>query len=109
MICSSLFGSSVKNFLIVCFLFNTISKEFSNSLFSFQNASEISSDLRSCFLESDRPRVFEIKKSLATLLHGSMDVNTNYIKMKMLRDKLDGYEEAPACTCIALHTWTSRQ
>lgn len=78
------------NSMVKSWLLNSISQEFSTSLRCFQDASDIWTDLRSCFLESDGARIFDIKKNLATLNQGSMDVNSYYTKMKVLWDELDG-------------------
>lgn len=97
------------NSMVKSWLLNTVSKEFANSLLCFQNAVDIWTDLRSRFLESDGPRIFDIKKSLTALTQGSMDVNSYYNKMKILWDELDGYDESPACVCRALQSWLNRQ
>ncbi|XVF80409.1 hypothetical protein PTKIN_Ptkin15bG0068300 [Pterospermum kingtungense] len=97
------------NSMVKSWLFNAICKEITTSLLCFQTAAEIWTDLKSRFMQSDGPRVFEIKKSLAMLQQGALDINTYYTKMKVLWDELEGYDEIPECTCPALQTWTTRQ
>lgn len=88
--------------MVKSWLLNSVSQEFSTSLLCFEDASGIWSDLRSQFLESDGPRIFDIKQNLATLNQGSMDFNSYYTRMKVLWDELDGYEALPSCTCATL-------
>lgn len=68
------------NSMVNEWLLNTISKEFSNNMLYFQSAVEIWKDLRSWFLENDA------SESLKSTLHrDAMDINTYYIKIKVLR------------------------
>lgn len=97
------------NSMVKSWILNSVSKEFSASLLGFHTAADLWSDLRSRFQESDGPRIFAIKKSLATLVQGAMDINTYYTRMKILWDELADYEEDLPCSCSALTNWNIRQ
>lgn len=84
--------------MVKSWIINTVAPDFANSLLYFRDAIDIWKDLRNRFLEKDGPRIFDIKKCLATLNQGSMDVNSYYNKKKILWDELDGYEDSPDCT-----------
>lgn len=92
------------NSMVKSWLLNTISREFSNSLLCFQDAVEIWNDLKSRFLESDGPRVFAIKKNLANLNQGAMDVNTYYTRMKVLWDESALDMKMPQFVLVLLST-----
>lgn len=92
------------NNMVKSWLLNSVSMEFSNSLLSFRDTVEIWNDLRSDSWEVMVQEFLPFKKRLANLNQGAMDVNSYYTKMKVLWDKLVGYEDALICACPVLNT-----
>ncbi|XP_061366043.1 uncharacterized protein LOC133309296 [Gastrolobium bilobum] len=89
------------NSMVTSWIFNSVSKEISDSLLYFSSASEIWTDLRTRFLQANSPKLFQLKQQIASLTQGSLDVNGYYTRLKILWDELLDHSPIPTCTCGA--------
>ncbi|XP_073317119.1 uncharacterized protein [Primulina huaijiensis] len=87
------------NSMVISWILNSVSKEIADSLMYLSTAREVWIDLKERFLESNALRIFQIKKLLANLHQGSMDVNIYYTKLRILWDELKDYQPVTTCTC----------
>lgn len=93
--------------ITVCYwILNSISQELAQSLLYIRSAAMIWKDLRESFHQSNRPRVFQLRKSLAGLQQGSLSVTAYYTKLKVLWNELKQYRSDPVCTCEGLKSWS---
>ncbi|KZV30418.1 hypothetical protein F511_13002, partial [Dorcoceras hygrometricum] len=66
-------------------------------------------DLRERFHQSNAPRIFQIKRLLADLHQGAMDINSYYTKMRILWDELKNFQPISVCRCGAMKEWLDYQ
>lgn len=87
------------NDTVISWLLNTISPEISSSIVYIPLATDIWNDLNIRFTQSNGPRLYEIKKDLASLTQNSMLVSTYFTKFKTLWDELVNLTHVAKCTC----------
>ncbi|KAB5520101.1 hypothetical protein DKX38_024420 [Salix brachista] len=92
------------NNMVLSWLLNSVSTEIANSIIYIDDASEIWKDLQDRFSQHNGPRIFQLKKSIASLCQENNSVSTYFTTMKGLWDELANHQPLPACTCGALKT-----
>lgn len=87
-----LYGSWKRcNSMIKSWIMNSVSKDIAASLLYIRTASDVWKQLKDRFSQSNRPRVYKLKKSLSALGQAALDVIGYYTKLKTLWDKLHEY------------------
>ncbi|XP_019237814.1 PREDICTED: uncharacterized protein LOC109217967 [Nicotiana attenuata] len=86
------------NDLVVSWLINSLSKEISRSVEYSESAKEIWCELEERYGKADGARVFELKKELAHISQGSLDIASYFNKIKQLWDEIASYK-IRVCTC----------
>lgn len=80
------------NSMLKSWILNTISKEISSSLLYIRSAPDVWKELKERYFQSNCSRVFQLKKSLASLNKGSLSVTTYYTQLKVVWDELREYQ-----------------
>ncbi|XP_073138143.1 uncharacterized protein [Henckelia pumila] len=105
-----LFGAWIRcNSMVISWILNDVSRDIADSLLFITTASEIWTDLRNRFHESNAPRIFQIKKLLNGLQQGSMDANSYYTKLRILWDELKDFQPVSVCNCGSIKEWMTYQ
>jgi hypothetical protein len=79
-----------------------LSKEIASSVIYANTEKEIWEDLRERFAQGNRPRIFEIQKSISVLSQDNSSVNSYYTRLKSLWDELSNFRPLPDCSCGAM-------
>ncbi|KAL0534469.1 hypothetical protein IC582_028760 [Cucumis melo] len=85
------------NNIIISWILNSVSKPISASILFANLARSIWLDLKERFQRKNAPRIFHLKRSLATLSQNQESVSMYFTKFKTLIDELNSYRSA--CTC----------
>ncbi|KZV18776.1 hypothetical protein F511_15014 [Dorcoceras hygrometricum] len=93
------------NSMVISWILNSVSREIADSLLYISTAYEIWNDLKERFCQSNAPRVFQIKRLLAELHQGAMDINSYYTKMRTLWDELKDFQPVSVCRCGSMKEW----
>lgn len=91
------------NDLVLSWLLNSLSKEVSKSVEYSGFASEVWNELEERYGKVDGVRVFELKKELAHISQGSLNIVFYFNMIKQLWDELASIltRRARSCTCNA--------
>ncbi|XP_040998951.1 uncharacterized protein LOC121244808 [Juglans microcarpa x Juglans regia] len=102
---SSLFHSWTRcNNMILSWLLNSLAKEIAASVIYVESAKEVWSDLQERFSQGNGPRIFQLQKSIASLMQNDLSVSAYFTQMKGLWDELMNYRPLPVCSCGGLRT-----
>ncbi|KZV15509.1 hypothetical protein F511_38613 [Dorcoceras hygrometricum] len=97
------------NSMVISWILNSVSREIADSLLYISTAYEIWNDLRDRFHQSNAPRIFQVKRLLAELHQGAMDINSYYTKMRTLWDELKDFQPISVCRCGSMKEWMDYQ
>ncbi|XP_019227913.1 PREDICTED: uncharacterized protein LOC109209160 [Nicotiana attenuata] len=87
------------NDLVVSWLINSLSKDISCSVEYSELAKDIWSELEERYGQADAARVFELKKELAHISQGSLDIASYFNKIKQLWDEIDALSISRVRSC----------
>ncbi|KAF5442390.1 hypothetical protein F2P56_035053 [Juglans regia] len=96
------------NDMVVSWIQNSISPSIKSSVVFVDDARDIWSDLQDRFSQQNGPRIFQLKKTLASLLQDHDSVSVYYGKLKTLWDELSIYDPIPVCNCGTMKTLLDR-
>lgn len=88
------------NDMVVSWLLNSISTEIKNSVAYFSTAKQIWDDLAIRFSQSNLPRIFQLRKELASMHQGNMSITSYFTKYMTLMAEIDTLCPIPKCVCI---------
>ncbi|XP_060195174.1 uncharacterized protein LOC132624407 [Lycium barbarum] len=90
------------NDLVVAWLANSVTKEIHRSVVYSEFAEDIWRELEARYGKADGARVFELKKALAHISQGSLDIASYFTKIKQLWDELASISNHSEnrCNCI---------
>ncbi|XP_060202683.1 uncharacterized protein LOC132631100 [Lycium barbarum] len=99
---SILIALSRCNDLVVAWLANSVTKEIHRSVVYSEFAKDIWRELEARYGKVDGARVFELKKALAHISQGSLDIASYFTKTKQLWDELASISvlSENRCNCI---------
>lgn len=86
--------------MVISSILNSVSKEIQSSVLYFSSAKEIWDELKTRFQQSNGPRLFQIRRNLATFSQNDQTVVDN-TRMKSLWDELSTFR--PGCSCGNCH------
>ncbi|KZV55756.1 hypothetical protein F511_21252 [Dorcoceras hygrometricum] len=95
--------------MVISWIMNSVSREIADSLLYISTAYEIWNDLRDRFHQSNAPRIFQVKRLLAELHQGAMDINSYYTKMRTLWDEMNDFQPISVCRCGSMKEWMDYQ
>ncbi|CAN7057379.1 unnamed protein product [Brassica oleracea var. botrytis] len=87
------------NSMVKSWLLNSVSSQIYGSILSFDDATEIWTDLHNCFHKTNLPQTFQLIQQIQDLRQGSMDLSGYYTTLKTLWNNLDGTEPPETCLC----------
>lgn len=90
---------SRRNSMVKSWLLSSVSKQIYGSIFSFDDATEIWTDLHNRFHKTNLPCTFQLIQQIQDLPQGSLDLSSYYTTLKTLWDNLDGTESPEMCLC----------
>ncbi|XP_041000611.1 uncharacterized protein LOC121246502 [Juglans microcarpa x Juglans regia] len=96
------------NDMVVSWLQNSISLSLRSSVAFVDDAHVIWTELQERFSPQNGLRIYELKKTLATLTQDDDLVNTYYSKLKTLWDELCVYDPLHVCSCGSTKFLTDR-
>ncbi|XP_074340197.1 uncharacterized protein LOC141677941 [Apium graveolens] len=88
------------NDMVVSWLLNSISTEIRNSVAYFSTAKQIWDDLAIRFSQSNLPRIFQLRKELASMHQGNMPITSYFTKYRTLMAEIDCLSPIPKCVCV---------
>ncbi|XP_073037030.1 uncharacterized protein [Primulina eburnea] len=95
-----LYGAWLRcNSMVISWILNSVSRDIADSLMYIPTASEMWIDLRDRFLQSNAPRIFQIKRLLTDLHQGSMNISAYYTRLRTLWDELKDFQPIAPCHC----------
>lgn len=97
------------NITVCSWLLNSVSQDIADSLRYIRSVVQIWRELKDQFHQSNRPRVFQLCKSLNELHQGSMSVTTYFTQLKILWNELKQFRSDPLCTCEGLQMLLASQ
>ncbi|KAF5442944.1 hypothetical protein F2P56_035549 [Juglans regia] len=92
------------NNMILSWILNSLSKEIAASVIYVDSASDMWSDLQERFSQSNGPRIYQLQKSIASLMQNDLYVSAYFTQMKGLWDELMNYRPLPVDSCGGLRT-----
>ncbi|XP_018624406.2 uncharacterized protein [Nicotiana tomentosiformis] len=87
------------NDLVVSWLTNSLSKDITRSVEYSELAKDIWSELEERYGHADAAKVFELKKDLAHISQGSLDIASYFNKIKKLWDEIDSLSISRVRSC----------
>ncbi|XP_041025344.1 uncharacterized protein LOC121265732 [Juglans microcarpa x Juglans regia] len=78
--------------------------EIAASVIYVESAKKVWSDLQERFSQGNGPRIFQLQKSIASLMQNDLSVSAYFTQMKGLWDELMNYRPLPVCSCGGLRT-----
>ncbi|XP_074368142.1 uncharacterized protein LOC141708419 [Apium graveolens] len=88
--------------LVISWLLNSISSEIRKSVVSiFHTFKQIWEDLATRFAQSNVPRLFNLRKELASLTQGTKSIIAYFTQFRGLIDELYSLSPIPKCICAA--------
>ncbi|KAJ8630527.1 hypothetical protein MRB53_023850 [Persea americana] len=97
------------NSMVLSWLTNAMVKDISDSVSYANTAHEVWIDLRDRFSQSNAPRIFELKKLIATHLQEKQSVASYFTKLKQYWDELGSLTPIAPCSCGASQSLAESQ
>jgi hypothetical protein len=85
--------------MVLSWILNSIDKSIVSSLIYHACPRDVWIDLEDRFSQSNNPRIFKLKRNIATLTQGSMTISTYFTTLKSHWDELAMLTPTPQCTC----------
>ncbi|XP_043723628.1 uncharacterized protein LOC122670695 [Telopea speciosissima] len=89
------------NFMVLSWILNVLHHTIADSVIYSETASSVWQDLEERFSRSNAPRVFHLKRSIATVQQGTDSLSAYFTRLKILWDELASYIVIPTCSCGA--------
>ncbi|XP_041025333.1 uncharacterized protein LOC121265712 [Juglans microcarpa x Juglans regia] len=88
--------------MVLSWLLNSINKSLTGCLIYCNTPQEVWLDLESGFSQSNNPRIFRLKRDIATLRQDAMPIAQYYNTIKQYWEELVALQSMPTCTCGGL-------
>ncbi|KAL5704940.1 hypothetical protein ACHQM5_023296 [Ranunculus cassubicifolius] len=85
--------------LVASWILNSVIQEIRVSLLYADTAFEIWKDLADRFSQTNKPKIYQLKQSIASLKQENTTVSVYYTSLKSLWDELHSLSVVPICTC----------
>ncbi|XP_057982224.1 uncharacterized protein LOC131167438 [Malania oleifera] len=95
--------------MILSWILNSIDKFIVHNLIYHECPRDIWLDLEDRFSQSNNPKIFKLKRDIATLTQGSMTISMYFTSLKGHWDELAMLASTPQCTCGVLKELTRMQ
>ena len=87
--------------MVITWLSNSIVPEIRSSLVYIASAIEMWKELHVRFTQNNRPRIFELRTAMSSLVQDRLTISAYYTKFKKLYDDFTNAIKALVCTCTA--------
>lgn len=84
--------------MVISWLLNSVSPEIRDNIVYLPTAKAIWDDLETRYTQSNVPRLFSLRKDLASLTQNTLTISAYFTKFCSLVDELDSYTDVPKCT-----------
>ncbi|XP_043699818.1 uncharacterized protein LOC122650469 [Telopea speciosissima] len=91
------------NFMVLSWLLIVLTRTTADSVIYAETTYSVWKDLKELFSHSNVPRIFHLKRSVATIQQGTDSLSTYFTRLKVLWDELASYVVVPTCSCSAQH------
>ncbi|XP_043705378.1 uncharacterized protein LOC122655231 [Telopea speciosissima] len=87
------------NFMVLSWILNVLTQTITDSVIYAETASSVWQDLEERYSRSHAPRIFQLKRSIATIQQGTDSLAVYFTRLKVLWDELASCTSAPSCAC----------
>lgn len=87
--------------MVLSWLLDSLDVKIRNSVSYFSTTKEILDDLAIRFSQTNMPRVFQLRKEIASISLGSLSITAYFTKFCTLIAEIDTLNPIPRCTCLA--------
>lgn len=87
------------NNMILSWILNSVSETIASSIMFIDSAEDMWKELKERFSQGYGPRVFQIKKSIASLSQDNLPVSEYYTRLRALWKELSNLRPIPECAC----------
>lgn len=87
------------NDLVASWILNSLHKDISGSVLYCNTAEEMWRELVERFGQSNKAKLFQVKKDLSGIVQGDSDIATYYTRAKKTWDEFAAVDDMPRCTC----------
>ena len=87
------------NDLVVSWILNALHKDISGSVLYCDTAQQMWNELLERFGQSNKAKLFQIKRALAAISQGDSDIASYYTRAKKIWDEFAAVDDMPRCTC----------
>jgi len=87
------------NNMVLSWILNSASKEIAASVIYIDTCHGMWLDLKERFSQKNRPRVFQLQKSISALTQDNSSVSCYFTQLQSLWDELSNYRQIPPCSC----------
>ncbi|KAI4347738.1 hypothetical protein L6164_008521 [Bauhinia variegata] len=89
--------------MILSWLTHSVELDLAKGVIHAKTTYLVWEDFKVQFSQKNAPAIYQLQKSLASLLQGNMSVSSYYTKLKGLWDELDSYRTIPNCDQFKAH------
>ena len=87
------------NDLVASWILNSLHKDISGSVLYCNSAAEMWGELVECFGQSNKAKLFQVKKELSSISQGDSDIASYYTRAKKTWDEFAAVDNMPRCSC----------
>ncbi|CAN6684469.1 unnamed protein product [Malus baccata var. baccata] len=87
------------NDMILSWLLHSLEPDLQESFLFNTTAKDVWDDLHERFSQSNKPRIFQLNRELATISQGSSSVSAYFTRLKVIWDVLSSYSDGCTCSC----------
>lgn len=87
------------NDIVISWLLNTVSPEIRQSVMYMNVAKDIWDDFAIRFAQTNVPKLFNLRKEIASLRQGNLSISAYFTKFRALNDELEALSVVPRCDC----------
>lgn len=91
------------NNMILSLILNRLSTNIVASIIYIESTKDMWFDLQEHFPQANGPQIFQLQKSIASLMQHEIFVTAYFTQMKCMWDELMNYHPLPICSCGGLH------
>jgi len=87
------------NDLVASWILNSLHKDISGSILYCNTAAEMWTELTERFGQSNKTKLFQVKKELSAISQENSDIASYYTRAKKLWDEFAAVDDMPRCSC----------
>ncbi|CAN1222783.1 hypothetical protein LINGRAPRIM_LOCUS670 [Linum grandiflorum] len=91
------------NFVVLNWIFNSVSEDIAQSLISYDDAASVWKDLKQRFSQGDAIRIADLQSRIASCDQGDSTITQYFTNLKVLWEEFLQYRPIPICDCNPDH------